>query len=132
ARRRLEPVEALLQAERVRAQLDGLVVLEHSGDDVLDALVDERLPAANRDDRRGALDSSVDALLDREASAVRLVLADLPAADAGDVAREGRLEHQHERIALALPLLRSDVLANRDGRLQRKLHAESLSLIRPS
>ena len=73
-------------------------------DDVLDALEDEGLAAADRDDGRGALDAGVDALLDREARPVRLVLADLPAADAGDVARERRLEHQHERIALALAL----------------------------
>ena len=131
-RRRLEPVEALLEAQRVRAQLDRLVVLEHPGDDLLDPLEDERLAAADRDDRRRALHARVDALLDREPRTVRLVLADLPAADAGDVARERGLEHQHERIALALPLLGRDVLADRDGRLQRELHAESLSLIRPS
>ena len=109
-----------------------LPVLEHPRDDLLDPLEDERLAAADRDDRRRALQAGVDALLDREARTVRLVLADLPAADAGDVARERRLEHQHERIALALPLLGRDVLADRDRRLQRELHAESLSLIRPS
>ena len=38
---------------------------------------------------------------------VRLVLADLPAADARDVAGERRLEHQDERVALALALLLS-------------------------
>src|SRR6185437_10200089 len=100
-------------------------------DNVFDPLVDERLAAADRHDRRRALETGVDALLDREARAVRLVLADLPAADAGDVARERRLEHQDERIALAFPLLGGDVLPDRDRRLQRKLHLESLSLIRP-
>src|SRR5207302_3149188 len=105
---------------------------EHARDDVLDSLVHERLAAADRDDGRRALHAGVDALLHRQARAVRLVLADLPAADARDVARERRLEHQHERVALALALLGGDVLADRNGGLQRELHAESLSLSRPS
>jgi hypothetical protein len=84
--------------------------LEHLRGDLVDPLVDERLAAADRDDGSGALDGRVDAFLDREAGAVRLVLADLPAADAGDVAREGRLEHEDERIALAFPLLRATYL----------------------
>ena len=90
-----------------------LLLLDHPGDDLLDPLVDERLAAADRDDRRRALQARVDALLDRQPRAVRLVLADLPAADARDVARERRLEHEHERIALALALLGRDVLADR-------------------
>ena len=132
ARRRLEPVEDLLEAQRVRAELDGLVVRDHRGRDFFDPLVDERLAAADRDDRRGALHARVDALLDGEARAVRLELADLPAADARDVARERRLEHEHERIPLPLALLSCDVLADRHRGLQGELHAESLSLIRPS
>src|SRR5581483_10419695 len=99
--------------------------------DFLDALVDEWLATADRDDRGGALEAGVEALLDRQPRAVRLVLPDLPAADAGDVAGERRLEHEHERIALTLALLRGDVLADRDRRLERELHALSLSLSRP-
>ena len=112
--------------------LDGLLVLTHPRDDLFDALVDERLAAADRDNRRRALHTRVDALLDREARTIRLVLADLPAADARDGARERRLEHQDERVARTLPLLGHDVLADRDGRLKRELQAESLSLIRPN
>ncbi len=107
---RLEDVEVLLEPQRVRAEVDRLVQLEEAIDDVLDPLEDERLAAADRDDRRRALHAGVDALLDRQPRLVRLVLADLPAADAGDVARERRLEHQDERIALALALLLRDVL----------------------
>ena len=112
-RRRLEPVEALLEPKRVGAQLDRLAHLDHPGGDLFDPLEDERLAAADRDDGGGALQPGIEALLDAEARAVRLVLADLSAADAGDVARERRLEHQDERVALALPLLRGDVLADR-------------------
>src|SRR5204862_3128987 len=114
-----------------RAEVDVLAELEHALHDLFDALVDERLAAADRDDRRRALHAGVDALLDRQARLVRLVLADLPAADAGDVARERRLEHEHERIALTLALLRRDVLADRDRRSERELHPFNLSLRRP-
>src|SRR5207248_5412516 len=128
----LEPVEALLEPQRVRAQLDRLAELEHLRHHLVDPLVHERLAAADRDDGGGALDGGVDAFLDRKTRPARLVLADLPAADAGDVAREGRLEHEHERIALALPLLRGDVLADRDRRCEGELHPANLSLNRPS
>src|SRR5581483_9056789 len=93
---------------------------------------DERLAAADGDDRRRALHAGIEALLHAQARAIRFVLADLPAADAGDVARERRLEHEHERIPLPFPLLGRDVLADRNGGLQGELHAESLSLSRPS
>src|SRR5207302_275778 len=114
-RTRLEDVEVLLESKRVRAKIDVLAELEHPGDDVLDALVDERLTAADRHDRRRTLRTRVDALLDRQSRLVRLVFADLPAADARDVAGERRFEHQHERVALTLALLLRDVLADLDG-----------------
>ena len=43
-----------------------------------------------------------------------------------------RLEHQDERIPLALALLRRDVFADRDRRCERELHPANLSLSRPS
>src|SRR5581483_8037657 len=128
----LEDLEVLGQLERIRAEVDVLPQLEHPGDDVLDPLVDQRLAAADRDDRSRTLDARVDALVDRQPRLVRLVLADLPAADAGEVARQRRLEHEHERIELALALLGGDVAADLDRRAQRKLHALSLSRRRPS
>ena len=127
ARVRLELVEHLLEAQRVRAELDVLLHLEEAGHDVLDPLVDQRLAAADRDDGRRALRAGVEALLDGKACLVRLVLADLPAADAGDVAAEGRLEHEHERVPL-LALLGRDVATDLDGAAQRKLHAPPFPL----
>ena len=100
ARVRLEAVEHLDEPQRVRAELDVPLHLEEAGDDLLDSLEDERLAAADGDDGRRALDGRVQALLDRQPRLVRLVLADLPAADAGDVAAERGLEHDHERVAL--------------------------------
>src|SRR5207237_9546919 len=78
-----------------------------------------------------ALRAGVDALLAREARLVRLVLADLPAADAGDVAGERRLEHEDERVAVALALVRGDVLADLHLGAEREFHRASLSLRRP-
>ena len=112
---RLEDLEELLELQRVRAEVDVLAELEHPGDDVLDPLVDERLAAADRDHGRRALHAGVDALLHRQTRLVRLVLADLSAADARDVARERGLEHQDERVALAFALLAGDVPADLHG-----------------
>ncbi|HEY8776694.1 MAG TPA: hypothetical protein VIM33_09495 [Gaiellaceae bacterium] len=98
-----------------RSAVDVLPELEHAGDDVLDPLVDERLASADGNHRRGALDAGVDALLNADPRLVRLVLADLSAADAGDVARKGRLEHEDERVAIPLALLADHVTADLDG-----------------
>ena len=78
ARVRLEAVEHVDEPERVRAELDVPLHLEEACDDLLDALEDQRLAAADGDDRRRALLGGVQALLDRQAGFVGLVLADLP------------------------------------------------------
>ena len=59
------PLVLMLEPERVRAELDVLVQLHEAGDDLFDPLEDERLAAADRDDRGRALFARVDALLDR-------------------------------------------------------------------
>src|SRR3954452_1573803 len=119
---RLEPVEHVGEAKRVRTKLDVPLHLEKAADNVLDALEDERLAAADGDDRSRALDRRLEAFLDGQPGLVRLVLANLSAADAGDVAAESRLQHDHERVAVVL-LLRGDVAPDLDGAAKRKLHA---------
>src|SRR4029079_18464862 len=118
----LEPVEHVRETQRVRAELNVPLHLEEAADNVLDALEDERLAAADRDDRSRALHRRLEAFLHGQPGLVRLVLADLPAADAGDVAAEGRLQHDHEGVAVVL-LLRGDVASDLDGAAKRKLHA---------
>src|SRR5437870_12478011 len=112
---RLEYVVVLMVATCVLPEADVLAELEHARKDVLDPLVHERFAAADRDDRRRALYACVDAFVHCEPRLVRLVLADLPAADARDVAGERRLEHEDERIPLPLALLAGDVAADLHG-----------------
>jgi len=64
--------------------------------------VDQRLAAGDRHHGRAALVDGVEAFLDRQPLVEdRIRIIDLAAAEAGEVAAEQRLEHQHERIALA-------------------------------
>ena len=77
-------------------------------------LVDQRLAAGDRDDRRAAFLGGVERILDRDALVQDLVrIVDLAAAGAGEIAAEQRLQHQHERIALAAgEMLADDVAAD--------------------
>ena len=75
--------------------------LEDLGDQLADVRVDQRLAAADADDRRAALVDRGQALLDRQLLLDRrLVLANPAAAGAGQVAGVQRLEHQHQREPL--------------------------------
>src|SRR5205814_8260058 len=96
-----------------------------------DSLVAQRRAAAHPKDRGRALDTRCEAPLRREPRLVRLVLADLPAPDAGDVAGERRLQHQDEGEACTGALLLGDVATDLDRRAQWEFHAASLSRRRP-
>src|SRR5208282_3447432 len=98
--RGLEEVELLLQEERVGAEVDELLARDDALDDLVDLLVEQRLAAGNRHYRRAAFVDRLQAFRDREALVEDLIgIVDLAAADAGEVAAEQRLEHEHERIA---------------------------------
>ena len=100
--RRLEQVQLLLQQQRVGAQRDELLARHDAFDDLADLLVDQRLAAGDRHHRRAAFVDRVEAFLHRQALVQdRVRIIDLAAADAGEIAAEQRLQHQHERIALA-------------------------------
>ncbi len=75
----------------------------------------QRLAAGNGNHRRAAFIDGLEALFPRQflLQNMRRVL-DLAAAGAGQIAAEERLQHQHERIALApFQLLFQDVRCNR-------------------
>ena len=62
----------------------------------------QRLAARDRHHRRAALVDRVEAFLHREAPVEdRIRIIDLAAAGAGEIAAEQRLQHEHERVALA-------------------------------
>ena len=88
-----------------------------------DLAVQQRLPAGNRHHRRAALIHSLKASLDAQALIEDLVgIIDLAAAGAGEIATEQRLQHQHQRIALApRQVLAEDVAA--DAELLQKWDA---------
>src|SRR6202023_4083795 len=97
-----EQVQLLLQEQRIGAQRDEFLARDDAFDDLADLLVNERLAARNGDHRRAALVDRVEAFLHRQAFVEDGVgIIDLAAADAGEIAAEQRLEHQHQRIAFA-------------------------------
>jgi hypothetical protein len=100
--RRLEQIELLFQQQRVGAERDELLARHEAAHDLADLLVDQRLAAGDRHHRRAAFVGRVPAFLRRHAAVEdRIGIVDLAAADAGEVAAEQRLQHQHQRIALA-------------------------------
>ena len=93
-------------------------------DDLADLAMDQRLSPRYRHHRRAALIDGVQALLHREATVEdRIGIVDLAAAGAGQIAAEQRLQHQHQRIALAAPqLLLDDIAADTDFLEERDCH----------
>ena len=71
-------------------------------DDLADLLVDQRLAARDRHHGGAAFVDRFETFGDRHAPVEDGVgIIDLAAARAGEIAAEQRLQHQHERIALA-------------------------------
>ena len=91
-----------------------LLARDDAFDNRLHVLVQQRLAAGDRDDRRAAFVDRLQAVLDRQAAIEDIVLViDLAAAGAGQIAAEQRLQHQHQRIALdAFQTLADDVAAH--------------------
>ena len=81
----------------------------------------QRLAAGDRDDRRAAFVDRRHAFVVRQALVEDLVrIVDLAAAGAGQVAAEQRLQHQHQRIALAPGEMLAQHIGADAGRLQQR------------
>src|SRR3546814_17089707 len=94
----LEEGDLLLQQQRVGAEVDEALALHQLGDDLRHLLVDQRLAAGDRDDRRAALLHRLDAFGNRPAKAQDLVwVVDLASDWGGEVAAEQPLENEHPR-----------------------------------
>ena len=111
--RRLEQprFQLLLQQNGVGAEVDVLLPFDEGLRQLPDVRVHQRLPPGNAHDRRSALVDGAQALLQRQVllDDLRRVL-DLPAAGAGKVATEERLQHEHQRVPLpALEFLAHNV-----------------------
>ena len=124
--RGLEQIELLLQQQRVGAERDELLARHEAAHDFADLLVDQRFAAGNSHHRRAAFVRRVPALLRRHAAVEdRIGIVDLAAADAGEVATEQRLQHQHQRIAFAAKqLLLDEVAADAQFLEKRYSHRE--------
>ena len=100
--RRGEQVQLLFKQQRIGAERHEFLARDDACNDLADLLVDQRLAAGNRHDRCAAFIDRVETVLDRQALVEdRVRIIDLAAADAGEVAAEQRLQHQHQRIALS-------------------------------
>ncbi len=127
--RRLEQMQLLLQKQRVGAERDEFLARDDARDDLADLLVDQRLAAGDRDHRRAALVDRVEAFLHRQAPVQdRVRIVDLAAAEAGKVAAEQRLEHQHQRIALAAHQLLLEQIGA-DAHFLEEWNAHSLTFL---
>ena len=129
---RLELVELALEKERIRAEIDEPAAVDESARDVGDLRVQQRFAAGDADHRRTAFVGCVDALLDGEVLLQdRDGVLDLAAAGAGQVAAKERLQHEHERIALApTEALLQHVAAYRHHLRRRNSHGTSLLVLR--
>src|ERR1700722_16434136 len=109
---RLVLIDLLLEQQRIRAHDRKFFARNDAFDDLRQIPVQQRLAARHDDHGRPALIDRGQRVLNGDAfvkNSVRIV--DLAAAGASEVAPEQRLEHQHERIALAA----SEMLANDIG-----------------
>ena len=102
-------MQLLLEQQRVGAEIDVALARDQRGDDLVDLLVHQRLSAGDRHHRCLAFLDRVDALLHRQTPLEDGILVlDLAAARAREVALIQRLELQHQRELLiaAQPLPR--------------------------
>ena len=99
---RLEQIELFLEQQRVGAEIDIFLARHQAFHDLADLRVHQRLAAGNAHHGCAALIHGSEALLRREffLQDVRRIL-DLAAARARQVTAKQRLQHQHQRIALA-------------------------------
>ena len=98
----LEQVDLFFQQQRVGAEVNVLLARDQALDDLADLGMHQRLAAGDGDHGRAAFVDRAEAFVGREVllEHVRGIL-DFAAAGAGQIAAKQRLQHQHQRIALA-------------------------------
>ena len=97
-----EKVQLLLEQQRVRAHVDVLLARHQAAHDLVDARVHQRFAAGNGHRRHAALIHRAEALFRRQFALENVTgILDLSAAGARQVAAIERLQHEHQRVALA-------------------------------
>ncbi len=102
-------VDALIEQERIAAQVDVLAACNQAAHDLRHLLVQQRLPACDGHHRRAALVGGLQTVLDAEPlpqDVARII--DLSAPGAGQVALKQGLEHEHQGVAFHPTQLLSD------------------------
>ena len=109
-----EPVQFLLEKQRVGAEIDEFLTSGDTRDDVADLGMNERLAAGDRNDGGTALVDRFEAFVDTEAEIEDMFWKlNLTADGAFEIAAEQRLQHQHQRVSLhARNVLLQDVGAD--------------------
>ena len=122
--RREVVAQLFAQEHSVRADVNDPFLRQQAGDEILDVRVDQRLAPADRNHRRPALRRGTQAVFQRHDLLQRgRILADAPAAGAGEVAGVERLQLQDRRKFLNAPDFFSDDMArNPGGQRERKPH----------
>ncbi len=125
--RRLEKVELALQEQRVRAKIDVFFAFDEAGHDLVDFVMDQGFATGDADHRRAAFLDRVEALLRGQALVENVGgVLDLTATGAGQIATEERLQHQHQRVALATLQLLGDNVGGNRPRLRDRNHSFGL------
>ena len=125
--RRLEQprFQLFFEQQRVSTEVDVLLARDEPLDNFLDLRMEQRLAAWNRNHRRAAFFRRIKALLRSEMTLenVRGIL-NLATARAGEIAAKERLQHEHQRVALAPAQLLCQHIASDGPHLtERNSHA---------
>ncbi len=123
-------IDLLLEQQRVGADDREFLARNDALDDLCQISVQERLAARHDDHRRAAFIDRGQRVLNRDTLVENGVgIVDLAAAGASEVAAEQRLEHQHERIALAAgQVLPDDIGADSCNLSEWYAHGRSLKI----
>ena len=93
--------QLLLHQQRIGAEIDKFLPRDDAAHDFGELLVQQRLTAGDRNDRRAAFVDGVQRVFNRHILVQNGVwVVDLAATGASQVTPEQRLQHQHQRVSL--------------------------------
>jgi hypothetical protein len=125
---RLQGFQRFFQKERIGAEVDVLPSFQYFVDQREDVGIEKRLATGYGDDGGRTFVNGIETLLQCHHLLNGVgILSDPAAAGAGEVAKMGRLKHQHERILfLLIHLVGNDVLGQVVVQSHGKTHVDSI------